>query len=312
MDQREVIVVVDGGSDDTAMYLRGLRTHCRLTVIEQANRGPAGARNAGIKAATGDLVLFLDDDVLCSPSLVSNHVTMQTKKPGVVFGPFVVSPESASTPAMEWIRDGRAKDIARFEREATTGSKFDLRIQSNCSVPRTLLLQHKGFDESLRTHEDLDLALRLWNSGVQFAFEPSCPVHELYSKSPEHLIRVDAPLIGKSGIAMCRMHVDYRGASRAAKLREKFLGKLLLWLTCRPPISPEPVLRIPYAISETLWRVAGVRYPANLLFRSRFTIAELRAAAEAAGSWREFCLLTTRPPTTDAGNAARRYSSSAL
>src|SRR5690349_18374024 len=71
----EVIVVIDGSTDGTADYLRSLqRPACALRVIEQANRGQAGARNTGMHAARGDIVLFLDDDVLCEPSLLREHL----------------------------------------------------------------------------------------------------------------------------------------------------------------------------------------------------------------------------------------------
>ena len=60
----EVVVVVDGSTDGTATALQSLRPDCSFRVIEQENRGLAGARNSGYKAAAADLVLFLDDDML--------------------------------------------------------------------------------------------------------------------------------------------------------------------------------------------------------------------------------------------------------
>src|SRR4051794_7421217 len=58
----EIIVVIDGGSDDTANVVR--RCHPNIIVIEQENRGLPAARNAGIAAATGNWLGFLDDDDL--------------------------------------------------------------------------------------------------------------------------------------------------------------------------------------------------------------------------------------------------------
>ena len=59
----EIIVVVDGSTDGTAQALSELQPPCSLRIIEQANRGPSAARNNGIRAALGDLLLFIDDDV---------------------------------------------------------------------------------------------------------------------------------------------------------------------------------------------------------------------------------------------------------
>src|SRR5208282_523221 len=70
----EIIVVVDGSTDGTAEALRELRPRCALRIIEQSNRGPSAARNNGIQAAKGDLLLFIDDDIICGPSLLEQHV----------------------------------------------------------------------------------------------------------------------------------------------------------------------------------------------------------------------------------------------
>jgi glycosyltransferase involved in cell wall biosynthesis len=56
----EVIVVNDGSTDDTAAVLA--RFGDRIRVITQSNRGLSAARNAGVRASTGEYVAFLDDD----------------------------------------------------------------------------------------------------------------------------------------------------------------------------------------------------------------------------------------------------------
>jgi glycosyltransferase involved in cell wall biosynthesis len=56
----EVIVVNDGSTDDTAAVLA--RIGDRIRVITQGNRGLSAARNAGVRASTGEYVAFLDDD----------------------------------------------------------------------------------------------------------------------------------------------------------------------------------------------------------------------------------------------------------
>jgi glycosyltransferase involved in cell wall biosynthesis len=62
----EVIVVVDGGSDDTAAIVRARYPSVR--VVEQPNLGLPVARNTGLAAATGEWVCFLDDDDLWHPA----------------------------------------------------------------------------------------------------------------------------------------------------------------------------------------------------------------------------------------------------
>ncbi len=62
----ELVVVDDGSTDDTAERLRAYEG--RLTLIRQVHRGPAVARNAGIRASKGAIVAFLDSDDVWKPA----------------------------------------------------------------------------------------------------------------------------------------------------------------------------------------------------------------------------------------------------
>src|SRR5689334_18814983 len=61
--QFEVLVIVDGGTDGSADASRAVETSYKLRVIEQANAGPAVARNVACQQARAPLLVFLDDDV---------------------------------------------------------------------------------------------------------------------------------------------------------------------------------------------------------------------------------------------------------
>ncbi len=70
-DDYEVIVVNDGSTDDTEQYLKSLATP-KLKFISQNNKGPAAARNAGIRLAQGKYIVFTDDDCTVPQNWLSN------------------------------------------------------------------------------------------------------------------------------------------------------------------------------------------------------------------------------------------------
>lgn len=71
----EVVVVDDGSDDPTPAVLDACAPELpfSLRVVRQGHRGLAAARNAGIRAACGDVVLFIDDDTVPHPKLAAEH-----------------------------------------------------------------------------------------------------------------------------------------------------------------------------------------------------------------------------------------------
>jgi len=70
----ELVMAVDGSTDDSLDWLREQAAHDpRIVVLDLPNRGAGATRQAGIEAASGDIVLLMDDDVLAAPGLVAGH-----------------------------------------------------------------------------------------------------------------------------------------------------------------------------------------------------------------------------------------------
>src|SRR5687768_199170 len=75
----EVIVVDDGSTDDTAERLQQFGE--RIRVVRQANGGVATARNAGLRASSGDLVAFLDADDAWHPQKLERQIALLQQHP---------------------------------------------------------------------------------------------------------------------------------------------------------------------------------------------------------------------------------------
>jgi GT2 family glycosyltransferase len=168
----EVIVVSDGSSDGTNDFLKDHRSERTLRWFAQENRGPAAARNAGVKEARGELIVFVDDDVVARPQLLTEHVRAHREASGdvVVVGP-LLSPEGfVMTPWVRWEQEMLMKQYRALIGGVWQPSARQF-YTGNASLPRTQFLAAGGFDEYFRRAEDVELAYRLADRGLDFIFK---------------------------------------------------------------------------------------------------------------------------------------------
>ncbi|MEE8432314.1 MAG: glycosyltransferase [Candidatus Desulfatibia sp.] len=168
----ELIVIDDGSTDSTPKILNTYQDD--VTVIRRNNLGVSRARNAGIRAASGQFIAFLDSDDLWLPQKLSNQVEF-----------FNLNPEALICQTEEiWIRNSvRVNPKKRHKK--VSGMIFEPSLELCLVSPSAVMMQRSLFetvglfDESLPACEDYDLWLRI-----------SC-------RYPIHLI--DTPLIIKRG-----------------------------------------------------------------------------------------------------------------
>lgn len=156
-DRFEVVLVDDGSSDDTAARMAALRPQLPydFCYLWQPHSALAAARNTGIRAARGRVMLYIDDDVLADPRLLQEHLAIHDRFDKCVCNGWVnhvPTPERPQQP--------------RFTAADISTSFF---WTSNVSVKLKHLKQAGCFDERFREYgwEDQELGLRLMALGLR-------------------------------------------------------------------------------------------------------------------------------------------------
>lgn len=161
----EVIVVDDGSTDETPKVLAKYGDKIRF--LRRANGGPSAARNTGIKAATGEIIAFLDSDDEWLPSKIEKQALLlqRTASAGVVCcvcnSQMVFSSKSLTSFEISRLKPGRSEGIWTNPAEILI-DRFLLFNQA-AAIRREALVEAGHFREDLPfgLNDDYDLALRL-------------------------------------------------------------------------------------------------------------------------------------------------------
>ncbi len=159
------VVVVDDGSQDGGAEVAS-RVYPTARVIHGPHRGAAAARNAGLRVARGEAVLFLDSDDLVETGFFGPRLKMLSDHPDAagVYGPFdffesdaafqerLVRPRHSPYP-IEAVLTRRSHMVRLLGGWYIVGPAIVWRT----SVVR----EHGGYDEALRVNQDVELLFRI-------------------------------------------------------------------------------------------------------------------------------------------------------
>ncbi|HEX7023795.1 MAG TPA: glycosyltransferase family A protein, partial [Gemmatimonadales bacterium] len=164
----EVLVINDGSPDSPAMEeaLRPFRD--RIRYIVQENQGASVARNAGIAAAKGSLIAFLDGDDIWYPGFLASQVSfLERGGYGMVYANALLFGDHPQA-GLEYMQTTPSRG------PVTLRSLLELKchpLTSGTVLHRTSLEGVGPFDPGLRRGQDFDLWLRLAHAGVRIGYQ---------------------------------------------------------------------------------------------------------------------------------------------
>lgn len=261
----EIVVIDDGSTDATHEFLTARRFGIPTRVLRQENRGPAAARNVGVRAASGRLVAFLGDDTIPEPGWLAAHVAAHRSRGGgdelAILGYTRWHPRVRTNPFLEYINEEGLQFGYRLIADPEN-VPFNFFYTSNVSLSRQSLLEepfYEGFPYA--AWEDIEVSYRLAAAGQRLIYEPrAVALHDHATTIHRFCARQEK--VGYSAVVFYKLHPELGGflglgpngppplPARGQRRRE-IVARVLQWLPVRLPNLWDTVLRFHY--------IAGLR-----------------------------------------------------
>lgn len=190
-DLYEVIVVDNASTDDTQNILaQKARQYSNLIVLSQSKRGAAPTRNAGLRRASGEIILFIDNDILAEPDLLERHLEYHRNHSNASVIGNVITPWNDKTdPFLRYLHH---RGIYNPYTITSGPMDFSYYHTGNVSTPRSILMDVGGFNEEFFIYgmEDIELGYRLQKAGCLMIYgEKARAIHQFFPTYREFIER---------------------------------------------------------------------------------------------------------------------------
>jgi glycosyltransferase involved in cell wall biosynthesis len=265
LQPHEIIVVDDCSTDDTVPVVRSYAARGVRLIELDARSGAAGARNAGIEAALGDLVAFLDSDDEWLPTKLEKQVPIIARDPRmslVACGSNLISPEGEDL-----------GDTYRGHAPTTGANAWRALLRSNFVATPTVIARRDRllalgcFDHALKIGEDQDMWIRLALAGeIGYVHESLVRVHQREKSLSDWTLSDQLTFT----LPMIERHVgalsDRLAHAEIAKIRGERIGRLgrVAYVTGKRSIGLRMILnsmRLGYQPFESLYYIVNASPP---------------------------------------------------
>ena len=299
----EVVFVDNGSSDESLSLLRSFAQAkaSGVRVLQEPKKGAAAARNAGIRAATGEIIAFTDSDCSPDPAWLF-HLTAAYNDPsvGAVAGRVMGAPAQSAIEVFSSLYTLRLPDSPARHREWTPRSGgFPT---ANFSVRRALAAELGGFDErAVISGEDYDFCARLYQRGITVAYVPEAAVAHHHRVTLRGVMRQTfgfgqghAFLFRRHGAGLWMdfpgWHLDWRRSPVDAWLdfasADKKVLAILVATLIYPPLAGLLVIYALYLVASTRRRARSANVNVSVWTSAKLAcFLLLKSASMTAGRW---------------------------
>lgn len=179
------IIIVDQTpkpDEETRRALTEWNQQGKIRWLWQKEPNASKARNAGALAATGDVVLFLDDDIRIKPDFIASYAETFARTGAIAVSGQVLEgnaktvnelPPKAFDPEIGWLY---------FRKNYSKVCETSFMMSGNVAIRRNVFLAVSGMDENYEKgafREESDFAMRFKRAGYVFVFQPQASIYHL-------------------------------------------------------------------------------------------------------------------------------------
>ena len=172
-DKYEVIVIDDGSSDGTQEAVRAIQEECgsKILYFRQRRKGITAARNLGLSKASGEYLIFTDDDCIFEKEWLWKMLRyFDSTQIGAVGGPDQCPPNASFL--AQCVDYTTTSFIGTGGVRRKTGLIVAKYYPRGCNmmVPKHIVKQVGGFDPTLQAGEEIELGYRIRTAGYRLVY----------------------------------------------------------------------------------------------------------------------------------------------